>query len=1306
MCSIGAKTDIIAANGPLIIKMNGMVMHNTSWIHPEPGQPHRYAQLYVLDPIQAVQNRLAMRPSLDPDLIAQIESELRENHRHVQQLRFLKDVFEEAQDADNTQSVSMLLRDNRTLDMGRFSAPVVNDIAVVFRAQDGFQRNPIDLVIHPNGGRLIRIDETHPCLDAYTYPLLNSTGANGFTPGLDVRSDHLGRIPQRKRLTMHMHYSYTLAIRRHPDSNSAEGFNPFLSAGPLTQQFVIDTDQRCLKDRLDWIRKNQEACFAAKYKDLERVVRRRLGRGHLPGRQVVLPSTFPGSPRNLQQLYIDALALAVKFGKPDLFVTITCNPAWPEIQNSLEPGQTASERPDLVARVFQMRLQQFMEDITDKAYFGKVAAFTYTVEFQKRGLPHAHIVLILSDTDKIRTRDQVDKYISAEMPDPIRFPTVFKTVAKFNVHNCTVGRCKKDANSTCQRGFPKPFQQETDIMTDSYPSYRRRETELDEFDGIRIDNRFVVPYNPYLTMLYQAHINVEHCASIKSIKYLYKYIFKGYDAALLSFTDDSNGRLIVNMDEISAFQEARFVSAPESCFRHFEFPFHKLSHVVIRLPVHLENEQTVIVDPDNLGPDSLDRGRTTMLLDFFRLNREDPAAREYKYPEIPYYYRWDDKNKKWVRRQYNLKIIARIHNVSPLEHERFALRALLFALRNVQSYQDLRRGRLGDLKASFVDAAIDHGLMEDDAEWRNCLEAAKHYKMPGPFRMLFAEICTLSHPIDFSALWEEFKDGLSEDFQHQGQPASVAYQMALSEIQTTFTQINPRGNFSNLRLPIDPTFRRPEMSELRREHNRAESREIVERNEALFNGDQEHAYFTIKNVMIGNRALDQEASRFFFIDGPGGTGKTFVYNTLLHAVRAQGGSFISVAWTGIAAMLLLEGQTSHTGFRIPMNIDETTRLHQDRHSLIWKRVQEATVIIWDEISLVPKDALNAVDYFCRSVTGIAHKPFGNKTVVVGGDFRQCLPIVKHAHRSAIVETCVKFSESWSQVVQFNLTQNMRAPGARFSEWLLEIGEGRTGNSVSIPADMLDSVDGLIDFTFGRSLTAPPSLIKQALRTNSDTRLLDEFCDSAILCPKNADTFEINDRILSIQDGQPYTYRSIDRVTSEDQSIQSLYPIEFLNSITPTGFPQHELKLKKGSPVILLRNMNIEQKLTNGTRMIVVETNPHLLVCRIVLEGKLTDRIIFLPRIHFISNGNDTPIPFRRQQFPVRVAFAMTVNKSQGQTLRRVGLALRTPCFSHGQLYVALSRVRARENVKISVPGVHGNATDVQNVVFREIFGEG
>lgn len=185
--------------------------------------------------------------------------------------------------------------------------------------------------------------------------------------------------------------------------------------------------------------------------------------------------------------------------------------------------------------------------------------------------------------------------------------------------------------------------------------------------------------------------------------------------------------------------------------------------------------------------------------------------------------------------------------------------------------------------------------------------------------------------------------------------------------------------------------------------------------------------------------------------------------------------------------------------------------------------------------------------------------------------------------------------------------------------------------------------------------------------------------------------------------QFYTFTSADKII-DDGGID-IYPTEYLNSIDIPNLPPHELNLKIGAPVILLRNLDPSAGMCNGTRMRVVRCGGRVIECEI-LTGKHAGQIVFVPRIPMSpSSSAELPFDFQRTQFPLRLAFAITINKSQGQTLDHVGLALDQPVFSHGQLYVALSRVTNHANLHLIVPNTpeahqEGRLT---NIVYREVF---
>lgn len=210
--------------------------------------------------------------------------------------------------------------------------------------------------------------------------------------------------------------------------------------------------------------------------------------------------------------------------------------------------------------------------------------------------------------------------------------------------------------------------------------------------------------------------------------------------------------------------------------------------------------------------------------------------------------------------------------------------------------------------------------------------------------------------------------------------------------------------------------------------------------------------------------------------------------------------------------------------------------------------------------------------------------------------------------------------------------------------------------------------------------------------------------NVILTPKNEDALQVNIEVLKRFPGEEGNYKSIDTPIDDNQD-GSLYPVEFINTLTPNNMPPNELRLKEGVPLMLLRNLDPSQGLANGTRFVVLQHSPRLLYVKIITES-FYGKKVFIPRIPLLSDDDERqPCKFKRLQFPVRLGFAMTINKSQGQTIERVGLYLKEPVFGHGQLYVALSRVKGSRSIRVfvedgSMEGKEGIYT--KNIVYKQI----
>lgn len=316
------------------------------------------------------------------------------------------------------------------------------------------------VVFSKNTNTVRSISVLDSSLDPLAYPLLFPNGDTGWHVNMvhNLPSTSRSTIP-RNKITMLQYASYRLAVR--------DTFSVLHRSQKLFLQWLVDIYVRIEGTRLHFIRQNQATLLAELYNNLTDFLHQHPNGAdgiQTVGRKIILPSTFIGSPRNMYQNYLDAMSIVQKFGKPSLFITMTCNPNWPEINHSLHDDEFSNFRPDIVVRVFKSKLKELIDCIVKKQILGKVEAIIYTIEFQKRGLPHAHILLTLHTDDKIDGEEDINKYVCAEIPDINSHPKLHDFVKRHMMH----GPCGSlNPNSVCMRdgkcskNFPREFSHRT-----------------------------------------------------------------------------------------------------------------------------------------------------------------------------------------------------------------------------------------------------------------------------------------------------------------------------------------------------------------------------------------------------------------------------------------------------------------------------------------------------------------------------------------------------------------------------------------------------------------------------------------------------------------------------------------------------------------------------------------------------------------------------------------------------------------------------------------------------------------------------
>ncbi|KAF8388771.1 hypothetical protein HHK36_025451 [Tetracentron sinense] len=648
--SMGGKIDnsVLDGQGPYAFRINGANYHKIGSLLPSPGNKPKFAQLYVHDTENEIQNRIeavnfkSSPAKIEASVLHGLQCMLDDINPYVKVFRNARDMLTES----HIPNLSIRLLESR--DGRQYTRPTTNEIAALIIGDGTEDVENRDIIVCTTDGYLKRINERHPSYMPLQYPLLFPYGEDGWRKKIAFTADS---IRSRKEVSIREYYAFRLQFR------NTEG-NTLLHGGRLFQQFVVDTYAAIEQDRLNWVRMNQNV---------------------------------------------------------------------------------------------------------------------HVIEFQKRGLPHAHILLTLTKDDKLNSPDEINDIISAELPDQHTDPLAYETVVKCMIHGpCGVvnprSPCMVDGK--CSKRYPRKFVKETRIDENGFVIYRRRDDGKSlNINGFDVDNRWVIPYNRDLITKYNAHVNIERCAQTKVIKYLFKYIHKGVDRATVVIEDNSiphnnnEKQQYKQVDEVKQYLDCRYVSAIESCWRIFDFELQQQYPPVEHLQYHLPNEQFVIFrDSDRIESVMARPGiKDTMLTQWFEVNIAHEDARSLTYAEFPTKWVWNKDGREWTRRK-NKFSIGRLYYAHPNSGERYYLRMLLNIVRGSTSYEDIRTIN-GNVYPSFKAACSALGLLEDDNEWHESLIEASTWATGKQLRNMFCSMLIFSeikNPLD---IWERHWEDLIDDLQ-------------------------------------------------------------------------------------------------------------------------------------------------------------------------------------------------------------------------------------------------------------------------------------------------------------------------------------------------------------------------------------------------------------------------------------------------------------------------------------------------------------------------------------------------------------
>jgi hypothetical protein len=421
-------------------------------------------------------------------------------------------------------------------------------------------------------------------------------------------------------------------------------------------------------------------------------------------------------------------------------------------------------------------------------------------------------------------------------------------------------------------------------------------------------------------------------------------------------------------------------------WRLFQFSMHHNYPPVVRLQLHLPDQQMVLFDPEAQHILHQSNMHKTNLTEFFVACHKYPQAQALTYPQMAHHFVWNNRKKEWTLRQKG-KAVGRVYFAGPAAGERYYLRMLLHTVKGPTSWEHLRTVN-GIVHDSFKEACAALGLLETDDEYHKCLEEAATLQTGRQLRHLFAMIlleCTPTSPLQ---LWSAHAHNLSDDCEWRLKQKHVAnptdeqvLSLALHDLNEILQQSGkslqdfglplPASNIGHLYSKISRVIA-DEMS-YNQQHLEKKWRTCLDAS----NQDQRAAFHTVI------AAYESGRGGIFFVDGPGGTGKTFLENMILARVRSTGDIALAVASSGIAAILLDGGRTAHSRFKIPIKIHSDSYCSIKAQSDLAELIRQTKIVLWDEAPMHHRQVAEAVERTFQDIRN-DERPFGGVVMVFAG----------------------------------------------------------------------------------------------------------------------------------------------------------------------------------------------------------------------------------------------------------------------------------------------------------------------------------